>query len=185
MNHISFRPCKVTSKGTLGWFARAILSLFLLIRTSLVIRGDQRIYQTQNRSESGSMPLSECIVNLAWLYTKHTISSSASANEVVYFMVTNIEHDVVAADTDTTDDIFVRCIMGEYGCWVDTLVTRMAQVGVEHSRVPDTGSSSPNSECSSFGYTLIGPRPSYLQLNVRGRPFQGDPRSSFSLLRPP
>ncbi|KAI0086687.1 AAA-domain-containing protein [Irpex rosettiformis] len=68
--------------------------------------------------------------------------SSSSANEVIYFMVTNLEHDVVTADTDTCniDDVFVGCIMGEYGCWVDTSVTRMAQVGVEHSRVPDARS---------------------------------------------
>lgn len=112
----------------------------------------------QNRSELGSMPPSKCVVNLTWSYTKHTISSSASANEVVYFMVTNIEHDVVAANTDmaNADDIFVRCIMGEYGCWVDTSVTRMAQVGVEHSRVPDAGSSLLNSESTSFVYTMGG-----------------------------
>ncbi len=53
--------------------------------------------------------------------------------------MTNLEHDVVHTDTDATngDDVLVGCIMGEYGCWVDTSVTRMIQAGVEHSRVPD------------------------------------------------
>ncbi|KAI0693875.1 P-loop containing nucleoside triphosphate hydrolase protein [Cytidiella melzeri] len=65
---------------------------------------------------------------------------SASANEIVNFMVTNIEHDVVVTDPSNTDDVLAGCIMGEYGCWVDAAVTRMVQAGIEHSRVPDVTS---------------------------------------------
>jgi peroxin-6 len=55
-------------------------------------------------------------------------------------MVTNIEHDVLPVDTAQDDDIVVGCMMGEYGCWVDTAMTRMVQAGIEHARVPDAAS---------------------------------------------
>ena len=55
-------------------------------------------------------------------------------------MVTNVEHDVVATETPTTDDILSGSIMGEYGCWVDSTVTRIVQTGVEHSLIPDVAS---------------------------------------------
>ena len=55
-------------------------------------------------------------------------------------MVTNLEHDVVATEAPTTDDILSGSIMGEYGCWVDSTVTRIVQTGVEHSLIPDVAS---------------------------------------------
>lgn len=55
-------------------------------------------------------------------------------NEVVYFIVTNIEHDILPHET--TPDIYGGSITGELGCWIDPTVTRMVQTGVEHTRVP-------------------------------------------------
>ena len=55
-------------------------------------------------------------------------------------MVTNVEHDVVATDVPTADDIISGSNMGEFGCWVDPAITRIVQVGLDHSRVPDVAS---------------------------------------------
>lgn len=62
------------------------------------------------------------------------------ANELVYFLVTNVEHSVVPRlDEMSSPDMYVGATVGELGCWVDTAVTRMVQTGVEHSRVPNMG----------------------------------------------
>lgn len=53
-------------------------------------------------------------------------------------MITNIEHNIIPAQLDTSSvDTYVGCTVGELGCWVDPVVTRILQTGVEHSRVPD------------------------------------------------
>lgn len=59
------------------------------------------------------------------------------ANGVVFFCVTNIEHDVMK--TDSSPDIYVSSTIGELGCWVDPTVTRIMQTGVEHCWIPDIG----------------------------------------------
>jgi len=59
------------------------------------------------------------------------------ANELVYFSITNIEHDIMQNDTST--DVYVGSMLGELGCWMDPAVTRMVQTGVQHSWVPDLG----------------------------------------------
>lgn len=62
-------------------------------------------------------------------------------HQIVYFVITNIEYDVLD-DTSAHqfNDLYLGGRMGELGCWVDPLVTRIIQVGLEHSRIPDTGS---------------------------------------------
>ena len=53
-------------------------------------------------------------------------------------MITNIEHSIIHNQADTSSvDTYVGCTVGELGCWVDPMVTRILQTGVEHSRVPD------------------------------------------------
>lgn len=54
-------------------------------------------------------------------------------NELVYFKVTNVEHDVPA---DVSLDAFCGSQLGEWGCWVDHSRTRIIQTGVEQSRIP-------------------------------------------------
>jgi peroxin-6 len=65
------------------------------------------------------------------------ITSPARANEVVYFSITNIQHDVM--QNDTAADVYVGSTLGELGCWVDPSITRMIQTGVQHSWIPDLG----------------------------------------------
>ncbi|OCH95204.1 AAA-domain-containing protein [Obba rivulosa] len=65
------------------------------------------------------------------------VNTSENANEPVYFIVTNIEHNVPSRVDDTSPDMYVGSTVGELGCWVDPAVTRIVQTGVEHSRVPD------------------------------------------------
>ncbi|KAG6910884.1 hypothetical protein DXG01_006567 [Tephrocybe rancida] len=59
------------------------------------------------------------------------------SNEIVFFCVTNIEHDVVKHDSSL--DVYNGSTIGELGCWVDTSATRMVQAGVEHSWIPNLG----------------------------------------------
>lgn len=62
-------------------------------------------------------------------------------DEVVYFLVTNVEHSVVAsAVANGEQDLYTGSTVGELGCWVDSEVTRMIQTGLEHARVPELGS---------------------------------------------
>jgi peroxin-6 len=57
---------------------------------------------------------------------------------VVFFKITNIEHDVLdIAQTTSGPDAYFAATMGELGCWIDPKVTQMMQTGLEHSRVPD------------------------------------------------
>ncbi|KAL6309205.1 AAA-domain-containing protein [Sparassis latifolia] len=64
--------------------------------------------------------------------------SSDNANEFIFFIVTNIEHNVVSnRGGATSPDLYVGSTVGELGCWVDPSVTRVIQTGVEHARVPD------------------------------------------------
>lgn len=69
------------------------------------------------------------------------LESGDDANEVVYFIVTNVEHNVPSRlGAVASPDMYVGATVGELGCWVDPAVTRMVQTGIEHSRVPDMGS---------------------------------------------
>lgn len=66
-----------------------------------------------------------------------------STNSVVYFVITNLEHDLIA---DTNADGFDGSYLGEWGCWIDHSVTRIIQTGIEHSRVPNAKSSTKTGE---------------------------------------
>ncbi|CCM06091.1 uncharacterized protein FIBRA_08338 [Fibroporia radiculosa] len=70
---------------------------------------------------------------------------SDTANELVYFLVTNIEHNVLTSQCGegSLQDIYVGATVGELGCWIDSSVTRMIQTGLEHSRVPDISKGTP------------------------------------------
>ncbi|KAF9466437.1 AAA-domain-containing protein [Collybia nuda] len=59
------------------------------------------------------------------------------ANELAFFCITNVEHDVLK--NDSSADVYLGSTVGELGCWVDPSITRLVQTGVEHSRVPDVG----------------------------------------------
>ncbi|KAM5535554.1 hypothetical protein V8D89_010721 [Ganoderma adspersum] len=66
--------------------------------------------------------------------------NDSGSNELVYFLVTNVEHSVVSHLGEmSSPDMYIGATVGELGCWVDTAITRMVQTGVEHSRVPDMG----------------------------------------------
>ncbi|RPD65775.1 AAA-domain-containing protein [Lentinus tigrinus ALCF2SS1-7] len=63
--------------------------------------------------------------------------SSCCVNELVYFIITNVEHSVPSRLGETSSlDMYVGATVGELGCWIDTAVTRMVQTGIEHSRIP-------------------------------------------------
>ncbi|KZT03423.1 AAA-domain-containing protein [Laetiporus sulphureus 93-53] len=62
---------------------------------------------------------------------------SENVNEVIYFVVTNLEHNIVTNAEASSPDMYLGSTMGELGCWVDPTQTRMIQTGVEYSRVPD------------------------------------------------
>ncbi|KAI0328087.1 AAA-domain-containing protein [Cubamyces sp. BRFM 1775] len=65
-------------------------------------------------------------------------NASSEYNELVYFLVTNVEHSVPSRLGDVSSpDMYVGATVGELGCWVDPSATRMVQTGIEHSRVPD------------------------------------------------
>ena len=68
----------------------------------------------------------------------YSINPSGEHNELVYFLVTNVEHSVPSRLGDVSSpDMYVGATVGELGCWVDPSATRMVQTGIEHSRVPD------------------------------------------------
>ncbi|KAJ7231442.1 P-loop containing nucleoside triphosphate hydrolase protein [Mycena haematopus] len=61
-------------------------------------------------------------------------------DEVVFFLITNIEHDVMSGTEQISNrDPYLDSTMGELGCWIDPSVTRLIQTGVEHCRVPNIG----------------------------------------------
>ncbi|KAJ3742031.1 AAA-domain-containing protein [Lentinula detonsa] len=63
-----------------------------------------------------------------------------SANEVVFFMITNVEYNVASIDSSNpTTDTYFGSTAGELGCWFDPVSTRMIQAGIDHSFVPDVG----------------------------------------------
>lgn len=62
-----------------------------------------------------------------------------SSHQAVFFVVTNIDHDTLADNGNDLpgSNMHIGSVVGELGCWVDPLVTRMIQSGVEHLRVPN------------------------------------------------
>ncbi|KAJ4488270.1 AAA-domain-containing protein [Lentinula aciculospora] len=67
-------------------------------------------------------------------------ATPSRANEVIFFMVTNVEYNVPPGDSSNpTVDTYFGSTAGELGCWFDPDSTRMVQAGVEHSFVPDVG----------------------------------------------
>lgn len=75
---------------------------------------------------------------LANFFKPRNPASSVRVNELVFFLVTNLEHEVLQSGRHAqTADMYVGSTIGELGCWVDPAVTRMVQTGVEHSRIPE------------------------------------------------
>ena len=63
--------------------------------------------------------------------------SPGALDTLVYFVITNVEHDVAhSTNTMTTRDQYLDATVGELGCWVNPEVTRIVQEGVEHARPP-------------------------------------------------
>jgi peroxin-6 len=82
---------------------------------------------------------SVCISINPTLYPSYP-ASPVRANEVVFFVITNVEYDVPSNDVNASSpDMYIGSTIGELGCWVDSAFTHMIQAGVEHSRVPDVG----------------------------------------------
>ncbi|KAJ8515523.1 hypothetical protein ONZ45_g7081 [Pleurotus djamor] len=82
------------------------------------------------------------------------------SNETVYFMITNIEHPTVTNGITETHDITYETAAGELGLWVDPNVTRIVQTGLEHVRIPNTGSTPVDASS-----TLLGPGSPFQQLH--------------------
>ncbi|KAI9456224.1 AAA-domain-containing protein [Lactarius psammicola] len=62
----------------------------------------------------------------------------STAEKVIYFTVTNIECDPPSTNNALNpSDVHLGLSAGELGCWVDSAVTRLAQTGLEHARIPD------------------------------------------------
>ncbi|KAL1730041.1 P-loop containing nucleoside triphosphate hydrolase protein [Schizophyllum commune] len=62
-----------------------------------------------------------------------------SGNAVVFFVITNVEHDAVTGAVQSgagVQDVYAAATYGELGCWIDPAVTRMVQSGVDHAYVP-------------------------------------------------
>ncbi|KAJ7074407.1 P-loop containing nucleoside triphosphate hydrolase protein [Mycena amicta] len=85
----------------------------------LVAVGISTANQSQHRNEDESWEQS---------------TSQQRSDEVVYFVVTNIEHDVVPVH-----DSYLDLAGGELGCCIDPQATRLIQSGVEHCRAPCVG----------------------------------------------
>ena len=52
--------------------------------------------------------------------------------------MTNIDCDLPSINSALNpSDVHLGLSAGELGCWVDTMVTRVTQTGVEHVRIPD------------------------------------------------
>ena len=70
-------------------------------------------------------------------FNRDAEDEDARPDSLVFFVVTNLEYDVLPQSEDRTfSDSFLQAAMGELGCWVDPTVTRMVQTGLEHSIVP-------------------------------------------------
>ncbi|KAL1674956.1 P-loop containing nucleoside triphosphate hydrolase protein [Schizophyllum commune] len=66
-------------------------------------------------------------------------SIANSGNAVVFFVITNVEHDAVPGAVQSgagAQDVYAAATYGELGCWIDPAVTRMVQSGVDHAYVP-------------------------------------------------
>ncbi|KAI0259961.1 P-loop containing nucleoside triphosphate hydrolase protein [Gloeopeniophorella convolvens] len=62
----------------------------------------------------------------------------SSAEQVIYFTVTNVECDAPSSiNTINPSNVHLGVYAGELGCWIDSAVTRMIQTGIEHTRIPD------------------------------------------------
>ncbi|EJD02070.1 AAA-domain-containing protein [Fomitiporia mediterranea MF3/22] len=61
-----------------------------------------------------------------------------SSSNIVYFVVSSLEYDVPKSSVDSGVDEFSRTASGELGCWIDSSVTRVVQVGLEHLPTPHT-----------------------------------------------
>ncbi|KAJ6606664.1 AAA-domain-containing protein [Mycena vulgaris] len=73
-------------------------------------------------------------------HNSHRYMTPQRTDEVVFFLITNIEHDVISGTGQISSrDPYLDSTMGELGCWIDPAVTRLVQTGVEHCRVPDVG----------------------------------------------
>ncbi|KAG7452765.1 AAA-domain-containing protein [Guyanagaster necrorhizus] len=99
-------------------------------------------------------------------------STPSRANEAVFFVLTNIDHDVISNEADSlSPDAYIGATLGELGCWFDASVTHMVQTGVEHCRVPDV------SAYLGLGMSRIHVHPRALSC-----PATSDPNSSFEKL---
>jgi len=63
-------------------------------------------------------------------------------NEVLFFKVTKVVCDPIPKASYQFQDLYEgsTSTLGELGCWVDPNITRILQIGIEHSRVPIVGS---------------------------------------------
>ncbi|KAJ7632326.1 AAA-domain-containing protein [Roridomyces roridus] len=67
-------------------------------------------------------------------------STPRRADQIVWFLITNVEHDVMPRAAPTSNrDAYTDSTMGELGCWIDSAITRLIQTGAEHCRIPDLG----------------------------------------------
>ena len=64
----------------------------------------------------------------------HPIGSGLERN--LFFLVTNIEYDVIPAHQGTTPDTYTGAPTGELGCWVDCQNTQILQAGTEQLVIP-------------------------------------------------
>jgi peroxin-6 len=79
--------------------------------------------------------------------------SSVRANEAVFFVITNIEHDIFLVDDESSSqNTYVGPPIGELGCWVDSAATQMVQIGLEHAWVPDVATCMGAGEFGVFFY---------------------------------
>lgn len=87
---------------------------------------------------------------------------------VVFFVVSNVEHGIVAAaaasDVKGQGDAYFGSTTGELGCWIDSAITRLVQTGLEHSFVPDVTSYLGLSKLKGHSYSVTVLRHRYNQL---------------------
>ena len=72
--------------------------------------------------------------------SEHPVGPGLKRN--LFFLVTNIEYDIVPGHEAVAPDAYVGASAGELGCWVDCENTRMLLVGNEQCGIPgcwDTG----------------------------------------------
>lgn len=75
--------------------------------------------------------------SLSFVLVRYSATSSR-INEAIFFVVTNLEHEVVNNSViPSSEDNYLGSTVGELGCWIDSAITRVIQTGLEHSRIPD------------------------------------------------